>query len=61
MPRYRVDETRSYKVAYLIDAEDEDAAGRLAGEIVSEVETDSYSESTDSVEQVADDEEEVEV
>jgi hypothetical protein len=61
MPRYRVTETRSYKVAYLIDAEDEGAALRLDGEIVSEVETDSYSESIDDAEQVADDEEEVEV
>ncbi len=56
MPRYLVIERRALKWGYLIDAENEEAAGYLDGEIVSEAETDTWGEELLSVEEVASDE-----
>lgn len=54
MPRFQVTMTRAYKSVVLIDADDAVAARALSGQIVDEAETDSWGESTDSVEQVDD-------
>jgi hypothetical protein len=59
MPRFRVKERRAYRVTYLIDAENEEAAGRLDGELIQEAADDSWADEVLSVEAVADDEEDV--
>ena len=58
MPRFKVAETRARRVEYLIDAESEDAARRLDGEIIEEGgDADDYGLEILSVEQVDDEEE----
>lgn len=59
MPRYKVREMRGYTAEYLIDAPNEDAAGRLDGEIVQEAHGDGDDHGVEllSVTPVADDEE----
>lgn len=58
MPRYKVAETRARRAEYLIDAESEEAARSLDGDIVAEGgDADDYGLEILSVEQVDDDEE----
>lgn len=56
MPRYIVHEKRSRTAEYLIDAADEQAAGRLDGQILDEGgDADDYGDELLSVEEVSDD------
>lgn len=59
MPRFRVVEVRAYRSKYLIDAEDEQAAKNLNGAIIDSLDTDSWGESLESIEEVGEDEEEI--
>ena len=52
MPRYLVIEHRMHKSGYLIDAESEDAAQGLDGDIVDEANTDDWGYEILSVEEV---------
>lgn len=61
MPRFRVVEKRAYKDAVLIDAVDSEAAKRREGDIIADLSTDSWADETLEVEQVADDEENIEL
>jgi hypothetical protein len=57
MPKFHVTEERAYKASYLIEAENEDAARQLSGEILDSNETDSWGERLLDIEEVSDDEE----
>lgn len=61
MPRFKVVEKRAYKEGFLIDAVDEEAAKRLDGEVVADASTDSWADELLELEQVADDEEDIEL
>lgn len=50
--RFKVIERRSYDATYIIDADDERAARRLEGEIVSEDHSDCWGDEVLSVEMV---------
>jgi len=55
MPRFKVTETRAFTNVFLIDADTEDNAEKMDGEIIEEApDADSYTQSVDRVEEVGD-------
>lgn len=61
MPRYQIIEKRAYYEGVVIDAESEEAALMLEGEVVANAQSDGWLDAVHAVEEVAPDTDEVEL